>query len=191
MRISPEQQMGKASRRCWRGARRTTAARGRVFYPRRARRDSTPTARRKTVDAQGRSRSGQGGRCALLRDADGGSSGGYGKRRSNQPRRDFICEGWSQAAVSERYAGAESGAIRAVRNRALARMRMMVLRVGVAEFVGSAVLDDLAVSANMNVRVRENRRQRTERQCKPGEIEMPADHHEAKGSWERTPRCGA
>ena len=57
--------------------------------------------------------------------------------------------------------------------------------VGVTGFVGGTVLDDLTVSADMDMRVRENRCQRIERQCEPGEIEIPADYHEATGSHER------
>ena len=76
-----------------------------------------------------------------MRDTDGGSSGGYGMCRRSPRRQDFTVEGWSQAVVSERNAGGESGAIRAVRYGALAGRRMMgvfVLRVGVsfAGFVG-------------------------------------------------------
>jgi hypothetical protein len=58
----------------------------------------------------------------------------------------------------------------------------MMLRVRLAEVVGGTVLDDLAVSADMDMRVSEHWRHYTERQRKPGKIEFPAYHHEAKGS---------
>ena len=67
------------------------------------------------------------------------------------------------------------------------RLRMVLLRVGVAGFVGGTVLDDLAVSADMDMRVSENRRHYTERQCKPGEIKFPAYHHEVTDPWAQTP----
>ncbi len=121
-----------------------------------------------------------GARCRAMRD--GGSSRGYAIRRSNQWRRDLPLEGWSEAAVSERNASGESRAIRAVRHCPLPGLRRVVLRVDVAGIIGGTVLDDLAMSANMDMRVRQNRRRYTERQRKPGEIEFPAYNHEASGS---------
>jgi hypothetical protein len=68
----------------------------------------------------------------------------------------------------------------------------VVLRVGVAGFVGGTVLDDLAVSADMDMRVSQYRRHDAERQRKPGEIELPAYHHEVTdcGSVAQVGACG-
>ena len=60
-------------------------------------------------------------------------------------------------------------------------MGMIVMRVGVVELVRRTVLDNLTVSADMEMPIREDRRQYTERDCHPGEIEILADHHEASG----------
>lgn len=116
-----------------------------------------------------------------MRNADGRSSGRYTMRRLDQRHRDLTLEGRSQGAASERNARGETRTIRAVGCRSLAGLRMMVLGVDVAEVIGSAVLDDLAVGADMDMRVSENRRQYAERQSKPDEIEIPANYHEATG----------
>jgi hypothetical protein len=108
----------------------------------------------------------------------------HGIQRSSQRRPGLNLGGESKAFVSEGNSGGESGAIGAVRYRTLAGLRIVVMRVDVIGFVGCAMLNDLAVSADMDVRVRENRCQRIERQCDPGEIEIPADYHEATGSHE-------
>jgi len=110
--------------------------------------------------------------------------------RPDRRRRDLVLEGRSYAVVSERNASGESGAIRAVRYRILAGLGMMVLRVVVAWLIGHAVFYDLAVSADMDMRVSQHRRQYTKRQCKPREIELPTNHHKAIGSQVRTRHCG-
>jgi hypothetical protein len=58
---------------------------------------------------------------------------------------------------------------------------MIVLRVGVDGLVGGTVLDDLAVRANMNVGVREDRGQRRKRYREPSEQQVPAQFHQLYG----------
>ena len=54
---------------------------------------------------------------------------------------------------------------------------MMVVCVAVAGFVRVAVLDDLTVSADIDMRVGEDWRQRIQHQGEPHKIEIPADYH--------------
>ena len=97
-------------------------------------------------------------------------------QRPNHLRRGLVSEGRCQAAVGERNARCKSRTILTVRYCALAGFWLILLRVSVARVVGGAVLDDLAISADMNMRISENRRQYAERQREPGEIEIPAYH---------------
>lgn len=110
------------------------------------------------------------------------------------------------AGVSERRAGGESRAIRTVRRGSPAGLRIVVLGAGaarmvvldvvvvrmmmldraVAGLVGGAGLDNLAVRGHMNMRVREDRGQRVERQRQPGKIKIPVDPHRGFSSDEQT-----
>jgi len=113
-----------------------------------------------------------------LRDADRGSSGRYDMRRPEQRRRGLTLERWCKATVCERRTGAEAGAIGAMGRSTLVGLRIMVLRIGVAGgFVGGTVLGDLAVSADMDMRIREDGAQRRERHRQPSEEQVPARYH--------------
>jgi hypothetical protein len=98
-----------------------------------------------------------------LRDADGGAPDKYWKRRANRRSSDYdwLCR-W-QDTLCKCRACAKPRAIGAVRCSTLVRIRMIVLRVSVDWLVGGTVLDDLAVRANMDVGVREDRGQRRKR----------------------------
>ncbi len=78
-----------------------------------------------------------------------------------------------------------------MRYGALAGLRIVVVCVRVIGFVGGTVLDDLTVSTDMDMRVRETRRERIERQCEPSEKELTTNHHKAMGSQVRTRRFSA
>ena len=99
------------------GSRRT-APRARAEVDRcRDRRQTSGTSRRKTVAAQTRCRSGESGRRARLRDADGGSSGSYGMRRPNRrgeiPRTEgSVPRRRKRAARRQRIRGNTGNAVR-------------------------------------------------------------------------------
>ena len=68
----------------------------------------------------------------------------------------------------------------------VAVVRMMVLDCAVAGLIGGAVIAYPAIGVNVDVRVREDRGQRIERQRQPGEIKTPVDPHGASDSYEQT-----
>ena len=68
----------------------------------------------------------------------------------------------------------------------VAVVRMMVLNCAVAGLIGGAVIAYPAIGVNVDVRVREDRGQRIERQRQPGNIKIPVDPHGAVGSYEQT-----
>ena len=120
-----------------------------------------------------------------MRDAERGAPNTRLVRHAN--RRYVDCErlsGW-QYALSQRCPGAKAGAIRTVRYRTLVRIRMIVLRVSIGGLVGGAVLDDLAVSANVDVGICEDRGQRGKRYREPCEEQVPAHYHQVMSATER------
>jgi outer membrane lipoprotein SlyB len=62
---------------------------------------------------------------------------------------------------------------------------MIALRVSVGRLVGSTVLDDLAVRANVNVDVREDRGQRCKRCREPSEQQVSTPYHHVMVATER------
>ena len=133
---------------------KTTGTRGRTTNARVA------TKYRRRAD---RLRLGDGGRSALLRDAERGAPNTYLMRHANWRYGD--CDGLSrwQYALGQCCPGAKARAIRTVRDRALVRIRMIVLRVSIGGLVGGAILDDFAIRANVDVGVGEDRGQRGKR----------------------------
>ncbi len=63
---------------------------------------------------------------------------------------------------------------------------MMMLDRVVIGLSGGAGLAYPTIGVNMDVRVREDRGQRIERQRQPGKIKIPVDPHGAVGSYEQT-----
>ena len=68
----------------------------------------------------------------------------------------------------------------------VAVVRMMVLNCAVAGLIGGAVIAYPAIGVNVDVRVREDRGQRIERQRQPGKTKIPIDPHGGVGSYEQT-----
>jgi outer membrane lipoprotein SlyB len=62
---------------------------------------------------------------------------------------------------------------------------MIVLRVSVGGLVGSTVLDDLAVRANVDVDVREDRGQRCKRYREPCEQQVSTPYHQVMVATDR------
>ena len=74
----------------------------------------------------------------------------------------------------------------------------MVLCIGGVGFVTGAMLDDLAVSADVDVRIDENRGERRERHREPGQQQVPARYHQQSkpqecqcGFWGGAPTIGS
>ena len=63
---------------------------------------------------------------------------------------------------------------------------VMMLDRAVAWLIGRADLGYPAIGINMDVRVREDRGQRIERQRQPGKIKIPVDPHWVVGSYVQT-----
>ena len=119
-----------------------------------------------------------------MRDAKRGAPNTYRKWRAKRRCGDYDwLSGW-QDSLGQRRAGAKPWAIRAVRRRALVRMRMIVVRVSVGGLVGGTVLDDLAVSTNVDVGVGEDRGQRRKRYREPGEQQVPTHYHQVTDAKE-------
>ncbi len=145
----------------------------------------TDASPRKTGDAQDDLRLGDGGRSALLRDTERGAPNTYLMRHANGRYGDCDWLSRWQYALGQRRPGAKAWAIRTVRYRTLVRIRMIVLRVSIGGLVGGAVLDDLAVSANVDVGICEDRGQRGKRYREPCEEQVPTHYHQVMSATVR------
>ena len=92
----------------------------------------------------------------------------------NPRRGDRAGQGRARGDEGQCRASAKAGAIGAVRRRAVGRRRVVVVWGVVAGIVGGAVLGDLAVGTDMDVRIGQHRGQRRQRYRKPNDEKVSA-----------------